>query len=92
MKYASILLALLTLTACTTDPATGKQVFDKAKAGRVVNALGDIALNDAGKIAIGALAGVVSSVASGDTNKADELRVKARHSNQRIILTHLSYK
>ncbi len=69
MKLVSIILALA-LTACTTD-ITGKLQWDKAKAGRIAAAVGNVALNDAGKIAIGALAGVTASVVNGNTGASN---------------------
>lgn len=64
-------LALGALVGCMTDPATGKTVFDKAKAGRILEAAGKNILTDAGKLAVGALEGAVMAAASGDTNTAD---------------------
>lgn len=70
MKSSLILATLCTITiSCTTD-SNGKVVVDKAKALRISSAIGSNLLNDAGKIAVGVLAGVVSQAASGNTNKA----------------------
>lgn len=71
MKQPLLLLLAISVASCTTDPATGKSVFDRAKANRIAAAIGNNALNDAGKIAVGVLAGVVSQVAQGNTSKAN---------------------
>jgi hypothetical protein len=63
-------IACLFSTSCMTDPVTGNAVFDKAKAGRIASAIGSNAINDAGKIAIGVLAGMVQQVAAGSTSRA----------------------
>lgn len=71
MKQPLLLLLAISVASCTTDPATGRAVFDKAKAGRIASAIGNNALNDAGKIAVGVLAGMVSQVAQGNTSRAN---------------------
>lgn len=70
MKRAFLLLPVL-LLSCSTDPTTGKTVFDKAKAGRIAAAVGQDLLTDAGTLAAGALAGAVATAAGGDTKSAD---------------------
>lgn len=71
LRFTVAIVTVAELCSCATDPLTGKTVFDKAKAGRIAAAVGDNLLNDAGKIAIGALAGVVSQATQGNTSKAD---------------------
>jgi hypothetical protein len=84
-----LLLALL-LCSCTTDPATGKLAFDKAKTARIATAVGGVALNDLGKIAIGELAGLTAQVASGSTSKADLQQGAATYAWQSISNINLA--
>ena len=71
MRLLLALLTLITILGCTTDPTTGKTVWDKAKTGRILEAAGKNVLTDTGKLAVGALEGAVMAAASGDRNTAD---------------------
>jgi hypothetical protein len=63
-------LSFFFLSACVTDPVTGKKSVDPRVQRASLAVLGNLA-GDAGKLAVGALSQAVMEAASGDTNMRD---------------------